>query len=307
MSPSYERSAGGYYRPSLFGGFTFFPPIIKALLISNAVIWVLLDVFLAPLKLGGVPIFFLFSEYLALWPIGPHFWPWQLLTYMFIHGGFWHLFFNMLALWMFGSELEHLWGSRRFLVFYLLCGIGGAATNLLVAPLLGQVAPTVGASGAVFGVLLAFGMMFPDRPIYLWLLLPIRAKYFIAAYIGLELYFGVTGTTDGVAHFAHLGGAAAGFLYVTTWRRGLTAKKLWARVSGVEDATPVESSQSGRPAGPIQDATFYDIHSGKPMDNDEEITQEVIDAILDKIGRAGYQSLSDKEKRILNEASRKFH
>ena len=112
---------------------------------------------------------------------------------MFLHGGFWHLFLNMLALWMFGVELEYTWGSRRFLIYYLLCGLGAGIVNLLVAPLLGQAAPTVGASGAIFGVLIAFGMLFPDRPIYLYLLLPVRAKYFVLGYIALELFYGVTG------------------------------------------------------------------------------------------------------------------
>ncbi|MBI4534824.1 MAG: rhomboid family intramembrane serine protease, partial [Ignavibacteriae bacterium] len=161
---AYYRTGGpgAYYRPSFFGGFRFFPPVIKSLLISNAAIWLLVGFFLAPFTVGGVQIGGdrgLFTYYFALWPLGTNFWPWQLVTYMFMHGGLGHLFFNMLALWMFGMELENTWGSKRFLIYYLVCGLGAGISNLFVAPLVGPGAPTVGASGAVFGVLIAFGML----------------------------------------------------------------------------------------------------------------------------------------------------
>ncbi len=305
---SQNTSAGSYYRPSFFGGFRFFPPVIKWLLISNVAIWLLFDVMLPQFTLRGVPIFSVVESLLALWPLGSgHFYPWQVVTYMFLHGGFLHIFFNMLALWMFGLELEHLWGSRRFLIFYLLCGVGGGVTNLLVAPLVGQGAPTVGASGAVFGVLLAFGMLFPDRPIYLYFLLPVRAKYFVAFYIAWELFLGVTQTSDGVAHFAHLGGAAVGFLYLVRELHLLRPRRSeW--VSAGRSAEPQRERQLWRnERGNVQDATFYDIRTGKPYDDEDRITQEVIDAILDKISKGGYQSLTEEEKRILNEASKKIH
>jgi membrane associated rhomboid family serine protease len=293
-----------YYRPSLFGGFSFFPPVIKTLLISNVLIW-LLDTLLSQFMLSGVPIFALFSQYLALWPLGPNFYPWQLLTYMFMHGSFWHLFFNMLALWMFGMELENTWGSKRFLAFYLTCGVGAGIANLFVAPLLGPAGPTVGASGAVFGVLIAFGMLFPDRPIYIYFLLPIKAKYFVAIYIGLELFYGVTGTTDGVAHFAHLGGAAVGFVYLLAEMNLIPVRRWWGALQdGLPRWTPTGKSRPFHKE--IRDAKFYDINTGKPFPDDRDVNQEVIDAILDKIGKGGYQSLTEEEKRILNEASRKI-
>jgi len=303
---SRSTSAGSYYRPSFFGGFAFFPPVIKWLLISNVAIWLAFDLLLLPFTFGGVPIFDILAAHLALWPFGPHFYPWQLVTYMFMHGGFWHLFMNMLALWMFGAELEHIWGSKKFLTYYLLCGVGGGIANLLVASLVGQGAPTVGASGAVFGVLLAFGMLFPDRPIYIYFLLPVKAKYFIAFYIGLELYLGVTGTTDGVAHFAHLGGAAVGFVYLVTKMNLPSFRRPTTIVGGSKSEKPPAGSRIGQ-RDEVQDAKFYDINSGKPLDREPEVTQEVIDAILDKIGKGGYQSLSEEEKRILNEASRRIH
>lgn len=296
---------GRYFRPGMFGGFSFFPPVIKALLISNVAIWLVFGFFLPLFTLRGVPIFAIFSEYLALWPLGANFWPWQLVTYMFMHGGFGHLFFNMLALWMFGMELEYTWGSKKFLLFYLLCGVGAGIANLFIAPLFGQAAPTVGASGAVFGVLIAFGILYPDRPIYIYFLLPIKAKYFVAAYIGLELFTGVTGTSDGIAHVAHLGGAAVGFLFILVDKGLLPGRSLFSALEHL-----------GRPRSPvrgwkneehIQDARFTDIRPGRPDDEEPEVTQEAIDDILDKISRDGYQSLTEREKRLLNEASKKIH
>jgi membrane associated rhomboid family serine protease len=289
----------------MFGGFSFFPPVIKALLISNIAIWLVFGFLLPLFTFRGVPIFAIFSEYLALWPLGANFWPWQLITYMFMHGGFSHLFFNMLALWMFGMELEYTWGSKKFLFFYLLCGVGAGIANLFIAPLLGPAAPTVGASGAVFGVLIAFGILYPDRPIYLYFLLPIKAKYFVAAYIGLELFTGVTGTSDGIAHIAHLGGAAVGFVFIL-FDKGLIPGRSWFQsLLGNRQARP--GSKRWREEAEVQDARFTDIRSGPSDEEEPEVTQEVIDEILDKISREGYQSLTEREKRLLNEASRKIH
>lgn len=300
----YRSTYGGggrYYRPSFFGGFSFFPPVIKTLLISNTIIWLLTDFF--PFSINNVPVNSVIMKFFALWPWGPNFWPWQLLTYMFLHGGFGHLFFNMLALWMFGMELENLWGSKRFLTYYLLCGLGAGVTNLIVPVMLGEGAPTVGASGAVFGVLVAFGMLFPDRPIYIYFLLPIRAKYFVTAYILLELFYGVYGMQSGVAHFAHLGGAAVGFVLTIMTMRGYSIADLWNVMKGEFPHRRAKKLSHDE----VLDARFYDITSGKPLDSDNDVDQEVIDAILDKINRSGYQSLTDEEKKILNDASRKIH
>ena len=305
---SYYRTYGGgqYYRPSFFGGFRFFPPVIKFLLISNTVIWLLTD--FLPFTVSGVPVAAVVMQYFALWPIGAEFfWPWQLVTYMFLHGGFGHLFFNMLALWMFGMELENLWGSRRFLIYYATCGLGAGLTNLLVPLVVGPAGPTVGASGAVFGVLVAFGMLFSDRPIYMYFLLPIKAKFFVTAYILLELFYGMFGMQTGVAHFAHLGGAAVGFVYTLMIVRGISPASLWEKLAG--GTSPAYRWRSGGRASTddVLDAKFYDIKTGRPLNREDEATQEVIDAILDKINISGYQSLTEEEKRILNEASRKIH
>ena len=166
----------------------------------------------------------------ALWPIhnglyAPPFEYWQLITYAFLHGGLTHLAFNMFALYMFGSEIERLLGTRRYLVYYFVCVMGAALAQLLVAQLQGgDPEPTVGASGGIFGLLLAFGLAFPKRKlILLFPPIPMPAWLFVTLYGLLELFLGVTGSQAGVAHFAHLGGMAAGFLLILYWRmRGLS-------------------------------------------------------------------------------------
>lgn len=180
------------------------PPVTQALIVLNVL------VFLGESLLGSA-----FISLLALWPLGPNFMPWQLLTYAFVHGGLAHLLFNMLGVYMFGGELERVWGSSRYLTYYLLCALSAAAAQMLVAAVTGAMYPTAGASGAVFGLLVAFAMLFPNRMIMpLFPPIPMRAPVFVTLYGALELIFGVTGTASGVAHFAHLGGLAGGFLLV---------------------------------------------------------------------------------------------
>jgi membrane associated rhomboid family serine protease len=291
------------------GGFRFFPPVIRALLIINVAVWLLTDIILEilPFSLAGHPLGGaggLLTQYLALWPFGEKFYVWQIGTYMFLHGGFTHIFFNMLALWMFGMELENTWGSRKFLIYYCACGLGAGIANLLVASLMGQLAPTVGASGAVFGILIAFGMLFPDRPIYVYFLLPVRAKYFVAIYILIELVYGVAGTSDGVAHFAHLGGAAVGLIFLLIDRSGVTLPSFGK--SQHRGRVFSNLGRFGRNADDVQDAKFYDIKTGQQK-GPKDITQDDIDAILDKISAGGYQSLTEEEKRVLFDASKKLH
>ena len=157
---------------------------------------------------------------LALWPIGSGaFWPWQVVTYAFLHGNISHLAFNMFGLWMFGADLERVWGPRRLLMLYVVSVLGAAATQLAVAAMSGSVYPTVGASGGLFGILVAFAMVFPTRKIMpLIPPIPMPAPVFVALYGALELLFGVTGSFAGVAHFAHLGGLSGGWLLVRYWR-----------------------------------------------------------------------------------------
>lgn len=157
--------------------------------------------------------------WLALWPVGSgNFMPWQLLTYAFLHGDVAHLFFNMLGLWMFGSEIEMIWGRRRYLEYLGASALAGGVCQLAFALLTGPSGPTIGASGALFGLLLAFGMLFPNRVIMpLFPPIPMKAKVFVAVFGGLELLFGLGGRS-GVAHFAHLGGMLGGWLMFRYWR-----------------------------------------------------------------------------------------
>ena len=184
------------------------PPITQALLLINVAAFCI-DFFLGAW----------FTQTFALWPLGHGFLPWQVLTYAFLHGSVGHLFFNMLGLWMFGSELERVWGQRRYLQFYAVSVLVAAATQLLVTWLLGSGNPTVGASGGLFGLLLAFGMTFPNRIIMpLFPPIPMKAKIFVAVFGALELAMGFYSPTGGVAHFAHLGGMLGGFLMLRYWR-----------------------------------------------------------------------------------------
>lgn len=338
----------GNPRGSFISG--IFPPVIKTLMIINVVVFLLQILFLNYLTIGGKPIGEWIINVFALQPIFSedfgnfsfsHFWIWQLITYQFLHGGLWHLFFNMFALWMFGMELERLWGSKRFLIYYLLCGIGAGLSQLFIAPMLGPTAPTIGASGAIYGVLLGFGMTFPNRPIFMFpLFIPIPARIFVIIFAGIELFSGFT-AQDGVAHFAHLGGAFFGLLLILFGDKTGFMPFLERLFSGKKKTTSSRdfySHSTFRNPSDRPDATspsFFEPRWQKPKDTPprrlyevedddddfksknrtnppgifiegEEITQRKIDEILDKISEHGYQSLSEREKKILLELSKKL-
>jgi membrane associated rhomboid family serine protease len=187
------------------------PPITKWLLIINVAAFFLEDL----LRLAtGIS----FQAWLALWPLANGFLPWQVVTYAFLHGDIIHLLFNMFALWMFGSELERLWGEQRYIRFYAASVLTAAATQLAVTAASGSPFPTVGASGGVYGLLLGFGMMFPNRQIMLLIPpIPMKAKVYVMIFGALELWLGLR-VNDGVAHFAHLGGMLGAFLVIRYWR-----------------------------------------------------------------------------------------
>ncbi len=157
--------------------------------------------------------------WLALWPVNSgRFMPWQVVSYSVLHGDFWHLLLNMLGLWMFGSDLERLWGPRRYVQYVAASVLSAAAVQIAWTYLIGTNVPTVGASGAIFGLLLAYGMTFPNRTVMLLIPpIPMKAKYFVMIYAVIELFFGVSGRGD-IAHFAHLGGMLGGLVLILYWR-----------------------------------------------------------------------------------------
>jgi rhomboid family protein len=201
------------------GGVT---PVVKALLIANVAVFVAQTAVALVSPVANEAIF----QPLALCPrdVVQRGWLWQVVTYMFLHGGPFHILFNMLSLWMFGTDLERTWGSRFFARYYAITGIGAAVTTILVsllpfaftAPM--YVSNTVGASGAIFGLLLAYGVTFPDRPIYLYFLFQIPAKYFVMIVGAVALYSSLGSAGGNVAHFAHLGGIVVGYVYLRSGR-----------------------------------------------------------------------------------------
>jgi len=225
-----------------------------------------------------------------------------------------NLLFGYTGLLSFGHALFVAVGAYSAAVLSSKLGVRSFELVLVIAGLVAVVAAVPVALLSVryvrifFGILtLAFGMLFPERPIYLYFLLPVRAKYFVALVIGFDLFYGVTGTSDGVAHFAHLGGAAMGFLYILADRDLIPVRRWFAWLRPGHES-PSQGTRWGFRERDVQDAKFFDIHTGKPPeDKNNEVNQEVIDAILDKISKGGYQSLTEEERRILNEASRKIH
>lgn len=220
--------------------------------------------------------------------------PWTLVTYMFVHGGFMHLFMNMLALFFFGPPLERKWGSRFFLRFYVATGLGGAAFSVLLYSLTG---PTimVGASGAIFGLLVAFALNWPDAKIFLYFVFPVPAKWFVAALGAFTLLSTVQGSADGVAHWAHLGGLVTGFVYLRYGERiGRLAHGVFYKERAVP--TPRRARRSAPPPAPTP-------RRRRRTDRD---SLDEVDRILDKIRATGMDSLSARERAFLDEVSRQY-
>jgi len=262
----YERS----YRIGFGGGLT---QIVKYLLIINIAVFVFQKI--SPQDI--VVQWFGLSPRLAIFK----FHIWQFFTYMFLHGSVMHIFFNMLFLWMFGCEVERTLGSKEFLKLYFICGVGAGILHLIFS----FDSTVLGASGAIYGVMVAFAVLFPERVITLLLFffLPIqlKAKYLVMIFVGISLLS--LGSNDGVAHFAHLGGAAIGFLYLKLdWRLDFLGNLIRQRRESRQAVTKLKRNQA-----------MHEI-------------REQVDEILDKINEVGYDKLSEEEKRILQEASQKY-
>jgi membrane associated rhomboid family serine protease len=254
-----------------------FPPAIKWLLIINVIFYV-----------GPRLLYLNLDTFYHIFGLVPErlfngLYLWQLVTYLFVHGGFWHIFFNMFVLWMFGSELERTWGSKEFLKFYFIAGIGAGLFNVLfslLSPSAWKV-PVIGASGAIYGVLVAYAMLFPERLVYIWFLIPVKVKYLVIFLVAIE--FLSTYSPDGVAHFAHLGGALIGFLYLRYNMRWRLRK--WSMTELIQ--------------------RLREERMNRKREEGDKLMEEV-DSILDKINKVGYENLTRREKKILEKASNKL-
>lgn len=282
-----DRGGGGYRGGSGAGPFAAnLTPWVTRLLIANFGIYLLMALGLLP---AGLMIdLFGFSSASML------FRPWSVVTYMFVHGGFMHVLFNMLGVFFFGPPLERAMGGRAFLRYYLVCGVGAALTSVLLIQLIGT--PTViGASGAVFGVMLAFAWRWPDAPIYLWAILPVKAKYMVGI-LGIGALWATMQSGrggGGVAHWAHLGGLATGFILL---KYGDAISARWRRMRG-----GVKAGQAG--------GASYTIGKDRRKGQREEPRGDDldrVDRILDKIRERGMESLTASERDFLETMSRKY-
>lgn len=265
------------HRFSAFGPSFRFSGAVIPLVVINAIIFLLQEFF----ALTNPAFPYYLSRLFGLVPMA--FFGgavWQIVTYMFLHGGFWHILFNMFVLWMFGSALENAWGSREFLKYYFITGIGGGLCYALFN--VGSGIPAIGASGAIYGLLAAYAMLYPNNIIYLWMVIPVKAKWFAIILGTIELYFSLRGG-GGIAHLAHLGGMAVGVLYL--WRERLFPA-LFASTTSSERRARREM-----------------IARWKEVEELDSLRREV-DELLDKINRHGLDSLTPAERKRLDKASK---
>lgn len=311
------------------------PPITKNLLIINVLCYLATLAF----STHGIDLTEFFGLHFVL---ASHFRPWQLFTYMFMHGGWQHLFFNMFAVWMFGRIMEQTMGQGRFLFYYLTCGLGAGVAQELVQlteywyngfgnydhiSLGGTLIPmadylnqwnTVGASGAVYGILLSFGMTFPEERMFIFPLpVPIKAKYFVIGYAVIELLSALSQKGDGIAHMAHLGGMLVGFLLLLYWRggnnrngrggyRNYRRDNTWDSFRSHFSALYSKLSALWQKKEPHIDVTYGGQYSRETIYRQQKKQdEEELNRILDKIKKSGYSQLTEEEKRRLFDISKK--
>ena len=305
------------------------PVVTKNLLVINVL------VFIATYVLSGSNIDL--NELLGLhFFLASDFHVWQLVSYMFMHGGFTHILMNMFMLWMFGMVVENVWGPRKFLFYYLVCGIGAGLCQELAqyaayvveglaqydsVRMGGSIVPmsvylnmmtTVGASGAIYAVLLAFGMLFPEERMFIIPIpIPIKAKFFVMIYAGIELVMALSTTSDNVAHLAHLGGMIVGFVLIRYWRRhpgvgnnALQGQQFFDNLKRKWDHRKQQQGGNGN-ATHVNGDDNVNRQSDWEYNRRKQEDQEEVDRILDKIRKSGYDSLSADEKRRLFESSKK--
>lgn len=246
-------------------------PWVQRLLIANVVMF---------LVTGAMPAV---QQLLAFVPLRIHLAPWTPITYMFLHANLTHLLFNMVGLFFFGPRLEERLGSKNFIWFYLLSGLGGAVFSFVFSPY----AAVVGASGAVFGVLLGFARYWPREDIYIWGVLPIQARMLAIFLVISSLYAGFSGARDGVAHFAHLGGLVFGWLFLKGWERRRKGRR-------------IERPNSHYKAPGVQDLDAKERWEAIPREGLHEVNREELDKLIGKMQAEGVKALSGEEKNFLD-------
>ena len=257
-----------YYRTS-FGLGGSFTPVLRNLLFANVIVFI---ISLNP------NLRTLLSSWFALQSdaVFYHFQVWRLVSYLFLHGGFLHILFNMFFLWMFGRDLEHQWGGREFLKYYLICGIGAGLLNIMVSS-----SPTIGASGAIYGIMVAYALLYPNREILIYFLFPVKIKYFVGFLVLVAFFSTMNAQGDMIAHAAHLGGAVIGFIYLRYKRQLMNIPNMFKQKA--------EKPNLKYTSGDEEKVEYY---------------RKKIDEILDKINRVGYLNLTDEEKETLEEGSK---
>ena len=288
-------------------------PIVKTILLLNIAVFILDELLDGQLGLYGGLYFY----------ESPFFHVWQLVSYMFLHGGFMHLFFNLFALWMFGCIMERTWGVKRFLIYFFVCGIGAGLTQE-VGQALGYIpsyARTIGASGAVYGILLSFGMVYPNEKLFIIPIpFPVKAKYLVFFYALLELFESL-GMRDGVAHAAHLGGMLFGAILILAWKSMASRHRFSQNDNYWQQSTTSYSYDSYDKGGkgffskitdmfkgekkPKMTVTYGGRYQDQKFNEEKKKNTEEIDRILDKVRTGGYSSLTEAEKATLFDASKK--
>lgn len=283
---SYDSFGGTMKR-----GFMRMPVAIRTIILINAIIFVIQ-------MLGGQTLNNWVVPTLGFDPSFPTFLtqPWRLITYMFLHGGFLHFLFNMLWLWWMGRAVEETLGPRTFTVIYFGAGILGALLDAALALIFGS-ALVIGASGAVTGILVAFAMLYPTAPIMLFLFPPIQARYFVAGWIAIDILF--VGAGDGVARLVHLGGALGGYLFIKAHENG---RDLSFVIRYVEYLFGQVKPTGGTKKKRSRNSNMHIVQDAEIL---EEVEQSELDAILEKISKSGYDSLTKEEKRKLFDLSKK--
>ncbi len=289
MASSYNK---GSYLSHRFGW--TLTPVVKRIILANVAVYVLI---LVLNQIGGGSFGQNFIDrWFAFQPTRILLRPWGVFTYMFVHGGFWHITMNMIVLFFFGPPLEEEWGGREFFKYYVICGLGGVALSYVFLP-----DAIIGASAAIFGLMLAFAMLWPNMDIYLWMVFPIKAKWLVGALFLLTLFSAITEPGAGIAYLAHLGGIVTGLLYLKSgWRAAHGIERLKSKATGGHqhlaivpharrDRHEAESRTESQSRPPEGDAALYD----------------AVDEVLDKISAHGMASLTPDERKLLDDVSRR--